>query len=497
MLDWKYFRLFEKTGSKGPTPKDLEKFLKHLHALTRFRTATPAGYTYFGQFIDHDLSFMDLTDTLDVSSDQIGLDDLWQRRRAALDLDSIYGGGFEDSHVPFSKDSGKFYIGLTASGEKRDLPRRKDAIALVADARNDDNLLVAQFQVLWMNFHNRVADYYCSQGYRGGKKLYQLARNEVINVYRELVLHDFGRTILPYAVYREIVCRRNGLLSKPDKSNPMLALEFPAAAFRLHGMIRNTYALNKDESDVDLVNLLLLTGRGNKAGKGNNFPLPDNFVVDWRYLFPIDKSIGHGFAMQISPLTPTLELPNKLVSESGIGMALEAIGHFSHESINRIHNESMVGKKVDIAELTTKRGAQLSLPTGQEVKTALEKAYPDLARKMGLKDIRSDILEPLRGKNSIVDNTPLWLYIMLEARGEFDGSEFCGAQLGILGGWLVADSLVNASLSVDLDQDCEWKPEDSVIYKGNPSLDISNNPGGHITLRDMICFTYEEYLPGR
>src|SRR5690349_4607700 len=60
----------------------------------------PAGYTYLGQFIDHDL-------TMDATSVALGTDispaELLQGRSPTLDLDSLYGAGPADS------ESAKFY----------------------------------------------------------------------------------------------------------------------------------------------------------------------------------------------------------------------------------------------------------------------------------------------------------------------------------------------------------------------------------------------------
>ena len=50
----------------------------------------PAGFTYFGQFVDHDLTF----DKTTVAFGQnVSAADLLQGRSPALDLDSLYGAG--------------------------------------------------------------------------------------------------------------------------------------------------------------------------------------------------------------------------------------------------------------------------------------------------------------------------------------------------------------------------------------------------------------------
>src|SRR2546430_17549244 len=49
----------------------------------------PAGYTYFGQFVDHDITF-DTSSSIDSPQDANTITNM---RRPALDLDNVYGRG--------------------------------------------------------------------------------------------------------------------------------------------------------------------------------------------------------------------------------------------------------------------------------------------------------------------------------------------------------------------------------------------------------------------
>src|SRR5687768_11318246 len=130
----------------------------------------PAGYTYLGQFVDHDLTFdkTQVTFGANVTPAQ-----LVQNRSPSLDLDSLYGAG------PLDSESEEFYepdlvhmkmgntVAVPPDGAKQgfDLPRvgsgpnaaarRK---ALIPDHRNDENLAVAQHHLAMIRFHNRVVD---------------------------------------------------------------------------------------------------------------------------------------------------------------------------------------------------------------------------------------------------------------------------------------------------------------------------------------------------
>src|SRR5688500_7040805 len=127
----------------------------------------PAGYTYLGQFVDHDLTF-DKTNVM--LGEDVSPAELLQARSPSLDLDSLYGAG------PADPESAKFYApdglhlkmgktdaieGISAK-EGFDLPRGAGATAaakrkaLIPDPRNDENLAVAQTHLAFIRFHNRV-----------------------------------------------------------------------------------------------------------------------------------------------------------------------------------------------------------------------------------------------------------------------------------------------------------------------------------------------------
>ncbi len=52
-------------------------------------SSVPSGFVYFGQFVDHDITF-DVSSTLDASVDA---NDINNMRSPSLDLDSLYGRG--------------------------------------------------------------------------------------------------------------------------------------------------------------------------------------------------------------------------------------------------------------------------------------------------------------------------------------------------------------------------------------------------------------------
>src|SRR4030081_3469860 len=67
-----------------------------------------AGYTYLGQFIDHDLTF-DPASSLERQNDPDGLVDY---RTPRFDLDCVYGRGPDDQPYLYRKDGVRMLLGL-------------------------------------------------------------------------------------------------------------------------------------------------------------------------------------------------------------------------------------------------------------------------------------------------------------------------------------------------------------------------------------------------
>ncbi|HYP23688.1 MAG TPA: heme peroxidase, partial [Actinomycetota bacterium] len=126
----------------------------------------PAGYTYLGQFVDHDITF-DPVSSLQRQNDPDALHDF---RTPRFDLDSLYGGGPNNSPYMYDPDvdGGRttLLLGRNEVGEE-DLPRNvlgPDSLgeprgrALIGDPRNDENVIVSQLHLTFVKFHNAVVE---------------------------------------------------------------------------------------------------------------------------------------------------------------------------------------------------------------------------------------------------------------------------------------------------------------------------------------------------
>src|SRR5918994_813768 len=131
----------------------------------------PAGFTYLGQFVDHDITFDQTVGFPQIDDPE----EIEQARTPTLDLDSLSGLGPSrhpelcDQEIRPSRAT--FKIGLTSSTPSpvgvglpdvpvslpNDLPRTgKDAV--IGDPRNDENLVVAQTHLAFLKFHNRLIE---------------------------------------------------------------------------------------------------------------------------------------------------------------------------------------------------------------------------------------------------------------------------------------------------------------------------------------------------
>jgi len=168
--------------------------------------AIPAGFTYLGQFVDHDLT---LDNTARSLGENVTVAELLQGRSPALDLDSLYGRGpGHPEDAKFYSDGIRLKTGVTAktpfpdNGTNVDLagfdlPRvgfgstkSERRAALIPDLRNDENLAVAQTHLAFIRFHNAVVDKLSSEG-TPSIFLFQRARRRVVRHYQWMLRTDF------------------------------------------------------------------------------------------------------------------------------------------------------------------------------------------------------------------------------------------------------------------------------------------------------------------
>ena len=111
----------------------------NLSLINRNNPAHTAGVTFFGQFLDHDMTF-DLTSRLGFPTQPVTSPNA---RTPFFDLDSVYGNGPGGNPELYdAADAIKFRI--ESGGQYEDLPRNPtNNAAILGDPRNDENIMIA------------------------------------------------------------------------------------------------------------------------------------------------------------------------------------------------------------------------------------------------------------------------------------------------------------------------------------------------------------------
>jgi hypothetical protein len=413
----------------------------------------PAGYTYFGQFVDHDITF----DPLSQLSKFNDPDALVDFRSPRFDLDSLYGQG--PSGSPFlyewkkkERRGVRLLEGRNPDADEngnplegRDLMRNAQGRAIIGDPRNDENIIVSQLHHAFIRFHNNVVEHVATAEPRlKGAALFAEARRVVTWHYQWVVVHDF----LPRIVGTDLVDE----LLKPDgstdlklfepRNDPFIPVEFSGAAYRFgHSMVRAVYDLNDTVTGVPLFSTAADADR-DIFGHLNGFrPLPSAWTVDWRHFTKIDGSrpqLSRNIDTHLS--RPLLKLP------TGIDAA-----------------------NTGLPVLNLRRGKALQLPSGQAVAEAIG------ATPVGALGLDRFDLNPAH-EAALEAETPLWYYVLIEA----ERSPRNGERLGPVGGRIVAEVLIGL-LANDpqgfLRQQPTWKPEG-----------LRAVTAGHFTLGDLLRF---------
>jgi hypothetical protein len=441
----------------------------------------PAAFTYFGQFIDHDLTF-DPASSLQKQNDPDALIDF---RTPQFDLDNVYGRGPDDQPYMYEDDGKTFVLGAPLAGAPQvngaahDLQRnaQKPKRALIGDPRNDENVIVSQLQGLLHRFHNRIVAENPSWDF---PRVQQLVRFH----YQWVLLHDFLPKIIADEVLREVLPKAQDGTLEIDKSNleffhyrdaAFMPLEFSAAAYRFgHSLVRPGYRLNDGSTDPKTDTLLPLFAPGDDAKDLRGFQAPrDNWAIDWRrfidleplaYGGPIDnpdpKIAGNrnrlqlAYKMDTSLVNPLGDLPKRIAIDPSV-----------------------------LALRNLQRGWRMRLPSGQ-----------DVARAMGVEPLTDEeivigkfVVDPQPGDivvpagkfgafagGAFAGNCPLWTYCLAETRKTMmtvktlDGDKPIETrQLGPVGGRIVAETFVGlllADSSSYVSLNPRWEP---TTYKQN------------------------------
>ncbi|MFE3198020.1 peroxidase family protein [Embleya sp. NPDC059237] len=369
----------------------------------------PAGYTYVGQFLDHNITFQ-----ADADFDRNDPATTTNYRDARVDLSHVYGLGPKTQSFAFydNVDTGKFWID---PDREYDVPRNPQDVPLVADPRDDNTIITIQLHLAFMKFHNAVVD--MLKGSVPDVSLFTEAKRQVVWHYQWMILNDWLPRILAKDVYEKLKKAAEDReatfpLFNPAFGKPVdLPVEFTAAAYRLHSLPVEEYTLN----DVTAGHLFDLRRPFSR--------LRPSRVIDWRRYFVVpgakdqtghavetqyakrfDRRIIHGFLQ----MPPPIDSPLNWLESSSDRKPLPKTTPYQDQDYaplcsiairNLMRANSFDGPKGK------------GLPSGEDVARAVFNAYAISRDPYTVKDFK---LTKADGFTNDFASVPLWYYILGE-----------------------------------------------------------------------------------
>ncbi|MBG6135509.1 peroxidase family protein [Longispora fulva] len=375
-----------------------------------------AGTTFLGQFLDHDMTF-DAASRLGVATDPATSPN---GRVPLFDLDSVYGGGPVTTPMFYDPaDRAKFLV--ESGGLFEDLPRGSGGAAIIAEPRNDENMVISGLHAAFLLFHNRVVDWLRDRP-EPPEEVFAAARRLVTRHYHWIILKEFLPQIVGQAVVDRILTAGRQFY-KPNHAG--MPVEFQGAAYRFgHSMVRPSYRANlAGDQGQPFFGFVF-----DPAGEGQADPVDlrggtraARRFIGWQTFFDFnDGQVKRNKRIDTRISTPLFTLPLGIIP-----------GHTSPTSL---------------AQRNLLRHLTWSMPSGQAI-----------AAYMGTPVLGDAAFPELTAYNlKLQKNTPLWYYVLREAQLQQDG-----LRLGAVGGTIVAEvflGLLELDPSSWLNQRPDWRP---------------------------------------
>jgi hypothetical protein len=389
-----------------------------------------AGSTFVGQFTDHDITF-DQTSQLGVAQNPLASPNA---RTPALDLDSVFGGGpglRPDLYVPNPDGTVGPKLLIGTGGVHEDVPRVANPdgtyTALLGDPRNDENVMIAGLHCAHILFYNRVIDELDQHDLgafpaaRAGELsvpylTFLAAREITLWHYQWLLVNEHLPQIAGAAVVADVLAHGNRFY-RPPARDAFMPIEFGAAAYRFgHSMVRPSYRANFTSGTGDSPNpaadpFFALVFDPTQTGPVDydrddllgGYPAPRRYI-GWQTFFDFgDGQVKNNKKVDTTISTPLFDLP------------VPAIAPHTQTS------------PVVLPQRNLLRQLTWGLPSGQAVAAA-----------MGVAALTANDLADIGAVYApFATSTPLWYYILAEAKAVNDGQN-----LGPVGGRIVTETLI-------------------------------------------------------
>jgi hypothetical protein len=434
-----------------------------------------AGSTFVGQFTDHDLTF-DQTSRLGVPQNPLVSPNT---RTSALDLDSVFGGGpgrRPDLYVRNRDGSVGPKLRIGTGGVHEDVPRDPNGdgtyTALLGDPRNDENMIVAGLHSAHILFYNRVIDDLdqfdlrrfpsgataaADERRRNPYLTYLVAREVTLWHYQWLLVNEHLPQICGQDVVDDVLKHRNRFY-RPPTGNAFLPIEFGGAAYRFgHSMVRPSYRANFTSGTgdgpsptVDPFFALVFDVNEphfhapvdhDRADLLGGYPAPRRYI-GWQTFF----DLGDGQVKNNKRIDTT-------ISSVMFTLPLGAIAPHTQTA------------PLVLAQRNLLRQLTWGLPSGQDIAAAMR---VDALGPSNLADI-AGVHAPF-GRS-----TPLWYYVLAEAKVATDG-----LTLGPVGARIVAETLIGllrADPTSYLSVDPRFRPflGTDLVLGSTPNPNITGN----------------------
>jgi hypothetical protein len=358
-----------------------------------------AGVTFMGQFLDHDITF-DTSSRLGKPTNPRGVPNA---RRPFFDLDSVYGAGPAASPLLYDPtDAAKLRI--ESGGRHEDLPRDGFGRAIIADPRNDENLIVAGLHAAVLLFHNNVVDLVRREHPAWAQDaVFAEARRVTTWHYQWLILHELLPQFVGTSVVDDVMTGSRRFYT-PKGSDALIPVEFQIAYRFGHSMVRPSYRVNFSGNDSEPFFALVFDNAPTASLDPPDLrggARSERRFVGWQtfFRFPgFENDVRPNKRIDAKLSTPLFDLPLGAIFAGA--------------------------PPTSLAQRNLLRHLTWGIPSGQAIAT-----------EMGAPVLTAHQLAELRGIHPrFVESTPLWYYVLREAELFADGRH-----LGPVGGRLVAE----------------------------------------------------------
>jgi hypothetical protein len=396
-----------------------------------------AGLTFFGQFLDHDMTF-DTTSRLGMPTAPQTVRNV---RRPVFDLDSVYGDGPVGSPQLYeAADRAKLRV--ENGGRFEDLPRETSGRAIIADPRNDENLIISGLHAAFLLFHNRAADLVRAERPTwSSDEVFAEARRLTTWHYQWLLLHEFLPRIIGPRLMDELVTR-GPKFYRPAQGEGFIPIEFQMAYRFGHSMVRPSYRANFTGDQGQPFFAMIFkepVQSGETEDLRGGVRSPRRFV-GWQTFFSFpgyEADVRTNKRIDTKLSTPLFDLPLGAIASGA--------------------------PPTSLAQRNLLRHLTWRVPSGQAI-----------AHAMGAPVLTETELAELGAIHpGFVRSTPLWYYVLKEAEVFANGSH-----LGPVGGRIVGEVFVGL-LKADPDSYLNRKPDFT------PSLGLVS---GQFQIIDFLAF---------